>query len=173
MNRRGESIMNSRMRGTAWKLLRRLRRSEGQAMVEFALLSPLVLLLCVGMCVFGLGLKQYMDLCNATAIGAQQLATSGQLSDPCQYVYTTVTDAAPGLTAANLTFTITVNGTAYVTGASGSSVTCSGEASSFQQAQESANENATITVTYPFTASFIGFTKQTYTMSDTVEEVIE
>ncbi len=151
-----------------------LARSEGQALVEFALLSPLVLLLIFGMCIFGLMLSQYLTLSNAVSIGAQQLATyrNGLSStDACAVVYNAVTNAAPNLTAANLTFTITVNGTKFVNGVSGASnVSCSGEASTYNSDE---NDPVSVTVTYPFTASFIGFTSQSYTMSATVEEVLE
>lgn len=151
-----------------------LGRSEGQALVEFALLSPLVLLLVLGMCIFGLMLNQYLVLSNAASIGAQQLATyrNGLSStDACAVVYNAVTNAAPSLTPANLTFTITVNGTHFVSGASGASnVTCSNEASTYNNDE---NDPVSVTLTYPFTASFIGFTKQSYTMSATVEEVLE
>jgi Flp pilus assembly protein TadG len=151
-----------------------LARSDGQAMVEFALLSPLVLLLVFGMCIFGLMLNQYLMLSNAVSVGAQQLATyrNGLSStDACAVVYNAVTNAAPNLTAANLKFTITVNGTNFVSGASGaSSVTCSSEASTYNADE---NDPVSVTVTYPFTASFVGFSSHSYTMSATVEEVLE
>ncbi|MGB6131220.1 MAG: TadE/TadG family type IV pilus assembly protein [Acidobacteriaceae bacterium] len=149
-------------------------RSEGQALVEFALLSPLVLVLVLGMCVFGLMLNQYLILSNAVTIGAQQLATSrngSSSTDACAIVYNAVTNAAPSLTAANLSFTIAVNGSNFVSGASGSSnVTCGSDASTYNADQ---NDPVSLTVTYPFTASFIGFTRKSYTMSATVEEVLE
>lgn len=161
-----------RVLATIAALRRNLVRSDGQALVEFALLSPLALLIVLGMCVFGVMLNQYLVLTNAVAIGAQQLAISRQeTADPCATVYTAVTNAAPNLTAANLKFTIAVNGTSYVSGASGSTnVSCSSQVSTFNASQD---DNVSVTVTYPFTASFIGFTKQSYTMSATVEEVLE
>jgi len=153
-------------------LRRKLARTEGQALLEMALVSPAVLLLSLGICIFGLMLNQYLVLSNAATIGAQQMAISRyEVTDPCASVYTAVTNAAPNLTAGNLGFTIAVNGTNYVSGLSGSkNVTCTSELSTYNNAQ---NQYVTVTVTYPFSAGFIGFTNHSYTMQAAVGGVIQ
>jgi Flp pilus assembly protein TadG len=161
------NIIAGRFRARSRELAR--GESSGQALVEFALISPLVLMLGLGIAIFGIGLNQDLVLTNATQIAAQQLAISrGQTTNPCATVESNFVNAAPNLTAANLTFTLTVNGatTGPTTGAS--NFTCSGDASDMV---EGANES--VTVSYPFTASFIQFGTKSYTLSSTVQEVIE
>ncbi len=172
---RNHSRPRRRILAGAVALCRKLSRNEGQALLEFALLSPLALLLVLGGIVFGVGLNDYLVLNNATALGAQQLAISRkEATDPCAAVYTAVTNAAPNLTAANLTFTISVGGTKYVNGVKGSAnVTCSGTTDLTAYDNNEQGQNVSVTVTYPFTASFIGFSSQSYTMSATVGGVLQ
>jgi len=171
------SIARSRRRIFAGcvALCRKLAGSEGQALLEFALLSPLALLVVLGGIVFGVGLNDYLVLNNATALGAQQLAISRkEATDPCAAVYTAVTNAAPNLAAANLTFTIAVGGTNYVSGVSGSkNVTCSGTTDLTAYDNNEQGQDVSVTVTYPFTAGFIGFSSHSYTMSATVGGVLQ
>lgn len=62
----------------------RLRREdEGAAMVEFALVLPLLLLLVTGMLQFGLVFNKYITLTDAVRSGARQLSLGRGLSDPC------------------------------------------------------------------------------------------
>jgi hypothetical protein len=51
----------------------RLReREEGQALVEFALIAPLVLLIVTGILSFGLGLSYWFDMNRTANVGARQ-----------------------------------------------------------------------------------------------------
>lgn len=147
--------------------------SSGQALVEFAIVSPLILMLGVGICVFGIGLNQDLVLTNATELGSQQLAISrGQTTDPCLTLNNAVVSAAPNLTPASMTFSLTLNGVSSgsFNGQSASSGTaiCASMASDMVE-----GTNETVTITYPFTASFINFGSKSYTLSSTVQEVIE
>lgn len=147
--------------------------SSGQALVEFALVSPLILMLGLGICIFGIGLNQDLVLTNSTELGAQQLAISrGQTTDPCLTLNNAVVTAAPNLTPASLNFSLTLNGVAATPfagqSASSGAAICPSMASDMV---EGANES--VTVTYPFTVSFIKFGTQSYTLSSTVQEVIE
>lgn len=147
--------------------------TAGQALIEFALVSPLILMLAVGMAVFGIGLNEDLVLTNATELASQQLAVSrGQTTDPCLTVNNALVNAAPSLTPSKLTITVTIG--------SASSGALSGQASSSGAAMcasmtsdmvEGANE--TVTVTYPYTASFINFGTKSYTLTASLEEVIE
>jgi Flp pilus assembly protein TadG len=57
----------------AWKRRVRLRgREEGQALVEFALIAPLLLMLVFGIIYFGIGLNTWLDLNRVANQGARQ-----------------------------------------------------------------------------------------------------
>ncbi len=146
--------------------------SCGQALVEFALIAPLILMIAVGMAVFGIGLNEQLVLTNATELGAQQLAISrGQTTDPCLTLNDAVVNASADLTPASMTFTLSLNGVpsgSFSGQAAGGAAIC---ASMKSDMVEGANE--TITVTYPFTASFINFGTKSYTLTANVQEVIE
>ena len=144
--------------------------SSGQALVEFALISPLILMIGLGLCIFGVGLNEDLTVTNGTQVAAQQLSVSrGQTSDPCKTVEQAFVNASPNLNSASVTFTLTLDGQTAVGPIKGASnFTCTSDA---QYMIENANE--TVTVSYPFTASFINWGTQSYTLSSTVEEVVE
>lgn len=146
--------------------------SSGQALIEFALISPLILMLAVGIAVFGIGLNEDLVLTNATEVAAQYLAISrGQTNDPCLTLNDATVNAAADLTPANLTFTLSLNGVSsgsFSGQAAGGAAIC---ASMKSDMVEGANE--TVTVTYPYTASFINFGTKSYTLTASVQEVIE
>ncbi len=48
-----------------------LRRDRGQSLVEFSLLLPVLLILVLGVIDFGMGLRSYISLTNATREGAR------------------------------------------------------------------------------------------------------
>jgi Flp pilus assembly protein TadG len=85
------------------------RRSRGQAVVEFALILPLFLLLLAGMVDFGMALYDYMAIVNAARDGARVGASAcGTATPPCSSKI--VSHAAPSgglLSAANLTIACT------------------------------------------------------------------
>ena len=63
------------------RFVRRDRRKRGQALVEFALVVPLFLLLLAGMIDFGLGLNASIAVSNAAREGARLGAVSAVSSD--------------------------------------------------------------------------------------------
>jgi Flp pilus assembly protein TadG len=147
--------------------------SSGQALIEFALIAPLILMLAVGMAVFGIGLNENLVLNNATEVGAQQLSVSrGQTSDPCLTLNNAVVNAAPGLAPAKLTFTLSLNGVSSGS-FSGQSSTSNAAICPTLTSDMVENQNETVTVTYPFTASFINWGTKSYTLTASVQEVIE
>jgi Flp pilus assembly protein TadG len=86
---------------------RRIRRGqEGQAMVEFALVIPLLLLLIFGIVQFGILFNNYLTLTDAVRAGARQAAVSRTLPDPVGVTKTRVERSAAGLTASNLVITV-------------------------------------------------------------------
>lgn len=116
-----------------------LRDEGGQALIEFALTLPILLLVVFGLCTFGIAFSNYLMLEDATNVGARQLAISrSQTNDPCLTTSSSVFAAAPNLTQANLAFTYVVNGSTY------SGTSCTAAASKMVQ-----GATAKITVTYP------------------------
>ena len=124
-----------------------LSRGEdfGGALVEFAFTLPPLLMVAVGIWVFGFAMNNYMVLTNATTVAARQLSISrGQTLDPCATAVKVLTSAAPTLTASKLTYSYVFNGTSY----SGSSCS-SGSYSTGAPANLVQGQMAQITVTYP------------------------
>jgi Flp pilus assembly protein TadG len=105
---------------------------RGAALVEFALIVPIFFVLVFGMCSFGFMLAHYLELTEAVNIGGEQLAIArGNTLDPCALAFTAVTNVSPYLNSSTMTFTLTLNGTAYGPYTGGSSkVTCSSTSTS-------------------------------------------
>jgi Flp pilus assembly protein TadG len=125
---------------------------SGQAMVEMALVLPVLLLVVTGILTFGLAFNNYVLLTEATSIGARTIAISrGATTDPCATASSAVIAAAPLLTPANLSFTFVLNGATYsgTSCSSGSSTT--GAAANLVQ-----GANAIVTVTYPCSLAVYG-----------------
>lgn len=127
-------------------------RENGQALLEFALCLPLLLLVLTGICTFGVFLNHYLVLTNAATIGAQQLAVSrGQTTDPCQLTSSAVLAASPLLTAANLSYIFVLNGVTYTGTSCSSSSTTTGAAGNLVQGAA-----ASVTVSYPCSLAVYG-----------------
>lgn len=87
----------------------RLNESRGQSLVEFALALPILLLLVFGIIDFGLGLKSYISLTNATREAARFAAVGNPQGSPADCngstpttVYGRLCYTADGLNLANL-----------------------------------------------------------------------
>ena len=86
---------------------------RGQAVIEFTLVVPVLLLIMTGLVSFGFALRNFLVLTNAVNAGAQLLAISrGQTTDPCATAYSAIKNAAPSL-ASGLTLNFVINGTTY------------------------------------------------------------
>jgi Flp pilus assembly protein TadG len=133
--------------------LRSLSVTErGQAMVEMALVLPILLLVITGILTFGLAFNNYVLLTEATNIGARTLAISrGATTDPCATASSAVIAAAPLLSSANLSFTFVLNGTTYTGVSCNSGSTTTGAAANLVQ-----GANVAVTVTYPCSLAVYG-----------------
>jgi len=147
------------------------RGEEGSALVEFAMILPMLLLLTTGVLIFGVAMNNYMQLTNAVSNGARALAISAEITlDPCATAYTAITSAAPALTPSKMTFSYVLNGTTYTgTTCSSSSVT-SGSAGNL-----ASGTSATVTVTYPLNLSVFGkvFSQSNAVLSATSTELVQ
>lgn len=115
-------------------------------MVEMAVCLPVLLLVVMGICVFGLAVSNYISLTAATSSGTRALSVSrGGTSDPCQLLSTAVSSSAPLLKSASLAYSLALTpsgaGTSTYTGTS-----CTGATSNL-----SAGAAAKVTITYPCT----------------------
>jgi len=92
--------------------------SEGGALVETALVVPLMLTLITGMASFGIALNNYLLLSHAAAVGARYLAinqgnfSNGTTTNPCVMAATQIQAAAVGIAASQLSYSITLTPTA-------------------------------------------------------------
>ena len=133
------------------KLRLMLMQDKGQSLVEFALTVPFLLLVVTAIAAFGIAFNNYMVLTEATSVGARQLTVSrGQTTDPCKTFSGAVYAAAPMLKQANLTFTMSLNGSTY------NGTSCSGSPTSGAPANMILGTNAVVTVTYPVSVTVYG-----------------
>ena len=80
-------------------MVMRLRRQDGQAMVEFALILPLFVALVFIVIGFGITLNNYLRVTDVARVAARQ-ASIARFSggDPCTAAITAATSAADNLT---------------------------------------------------------------------------
>jgi Flp pilus assembly protein TadG len=124
-----------------------LRDHSGAQAVEFALIAPLLLMLIMGIIQFSITLNNYIELTEGVRTGARNLAISRAMASATPYSTTVsnISASAGNLTAANITVTISVNGTACTTD--------SGCATALSAA---AGETASVTATYPCNLTVMG-----------------
>jgi Flp pilus assembly protein TadG len=125
---------------------------EGQAMVEVALVLPVLLLVLTGILTFGLAFNNYLLLTEATSVGARTLAISrGETTDPCATAAAAVYAAAPQLVPANLSFAFVLNGVTYTGASCNSGSSTTGAAGNLKQ-----GASAKVTVNYPCSLAVFG-----------------
>jgi Flp pilus assembly protein TadG len=140
-----------RSRAKSWTVARLLRAclrpaEEGGALVEMALVLPILAMMVLGLMSVATMFMNYLELTQATGAGAQYLAeirTSS--SNPCQDTYNAIIAAAPNLTATSISLSWNFNGTT-TTGD-----TCAGYEKYLIQ-----GEPAAVTATYPCNLNFYG-----------------
>jgi hypothetical protein len=70
-----------------------LKSERGQAMVEFAIVLPLLMVLVLGIIQFGITFKNYISLVDAVRAGARTAAVSRQEPAPGSKALAQITDA--------------------------------------------------------------------------------
>lgn len=144
---------------------------QGSALVEFALLLPMLLLLTTGILVFGVAMNNYMQLNNAVSVGARTLAVNGGMTlDPCVTASTAVINAAPNLNPSLLSFSYSLNGNAYSGTSCSSSSLTTGAAANL-----ASGTTGTVTVTYPLNLSVFGnqYSTNGAVLSATASELVQ
>jgi Flp pilus assembly protein TadG len=167
------AALRARLRSPRRRMRAFLRAGDsGNALVEFALILPVLLLLTTGVLIFGVAMNNYIQLTNAVSVGARTLvANAGVTTNPCQMGATAIENAAPALTAANMTFSFVFNGVAYNNKSTCSSAsTLTGAAGNL-----TSGTSLTVTATYPLNLSVYGkvFNLQNAVLSATSTEFVQ
>lgn len=151
------------------------RGDEGQSLVEFGLVAPVLLVVLTGIFSFGIILTQYEVLTDSVSAGARAFALSRlqstpalAASDPCAYAISVLEASAPNLTASSLTFSISYTNNQGSSPATTSYTTsCTGLAGNMN-----ANDQVQITASYPVTPMVFKWATHSLTMSSTAVEQV-
>lgn len=143
---------------------------EGSALVEMAVVLPVMMLMITGVCSMGVILNNYLVLTNAVQTGAMQLAISAGESgiDPCNLAATSIVAAAPTLKAANITYTFSLNGTPAGPFTGTAASTCSSDSSDLV-----AGTTVTVTAQYPQQMLIFGWKPTTLNLTATTAELAQ
>ncbi len=136
-------------------------REQGSAMVETALVLPVICLLMTGIFSFSIALYQKLELAHGVASGARFLSTDKADTDPCSAAVSKIYASAPTLAQASITTTFVLDGTTY------SGKTCSGTTHLVS------GKNAQITATYPCSLTAYGKSFGTCTIAESITEVVQ
>ncbi|MGH9895513.1 MAG: TadE/TadG family type IV pilus assembly protein [bacterium] len=126
-----------------------MRREQGQALTEFALILPLLVVLLFGIIQFGIAFNNYVTLTDAVRAGARQGAVGRHIGGPAAAgaVEDRVREAASGLNQDELAVTVS---------------------SPFTQGSD-----VTVTATYPYTISLFGLPVWDGDLTSTTTERVE
>jgi Flp pilus assembly protein TadG len=119
------------------------RLIDDTAAVEFALISPVLLAMLLGMFSFGVAMKDYMVLTSAAGQGALTFALSRGTVAPYTKTRAAILAAAPTLTAASISITVKID-----------NVVCASDAAC--STAQVAGKSAAVTAAYPCTLSVMG-----------------
>jgi Flp pilus assembly protein TadG len=112
---------------------RRTRRSRGQAMVEFTLILPMLLLLILGIYQFGQAYADYIQVTNAARDGGRKALVSRTDASGVADVIATAKNATWWLDKNQMSVSVSP-GQPWTTG-----------------------QNVTVTVTYPYSINLLGY----------------
>jgi Flp pilus assembly protein TadG len=132
------------------------KREEGQAMVEFAIILPLLLVLVFGIIQFAITFNNYLALTDAVRAGTRQAAVSRIATDPAGIAEARVRSAAAGsLKDADLDVTVTPYDP------------LSG------QAKFAPGGDVTVKATYPYSINLLGFVVMSGRLTSQTTERVE
>ena len=131
------------------RLAAKLRKEDGQSIVEFAFVLPILLGLLLGIVQFGIAFNNYITLTDATRVGARKAAVSRLLGDSGAAARDATIAAAPNL---NLT-------AAQVTVTAANWTTPGGDVS--------------VTATYPYSLNILGWVVKSGNLTSTTHERLE
>jgi Flp pilus assembly protein TadG len=139
-----------------------LRDTAGDALLEFAFVLPLMLMTLTGIFAFAMAYNNDIMLTQAVGSGGQYLQLiRTSTTDPCNDTMTALKNAAPNLSASNISLTVTINGT---------TPTQTGNSCSGSQSLLSAGVPVTVKATYPCKLPTYGITFPSCNLSAQVTE---
>jgi Flp pilus assembly protein TadG len=83
------------------RILKRIRQEEGQGMVEFAMVLPILMAVMLGIVQFGIIFNNYETLTDASRVAARRAATSRFVGDNGASAVTAAKNAASNLNLTN------------------------------------------------------------------------
>jgi Flp pilus assembly protein TadG len=124
-----------------------LKNERGQTMVELALVLPILVVLILGIAQFGVAFNNYVTLTDAARAGARKGAVSRDSGNPSGVCENAVRNAKGSLNNANL------------------GVSCS--------SSWTAGSDVTVTATYPYSISLLGWVVVSGSLTSTMQERVE
>lgn len=121
---------------------------RGQAMVEFALVLPVLLLILFGIIQFGIAYNHYLTVTDAARVGARKAAVSRMSPDPVGSAVQAARDSAKDLDQSQLGVSVTAG-------------------------SWSPGADVAVHVTYPYAINILGIVVKSGTLSSTTTERIE
>jgi Flp pilus assembly protein TadG len=127
----------------------RLRSEDGQGVVEFAFVLPILLALVLGIVQFGIAFNNYLTLTDATRVGARKAAVSRFLGDSGAAARTATFASAAGLDPNRLL--VNVSSTSWTT----------------------PGADVTVSATYPYSIDILGWVVRAGNLSSSTHERLE
>lgn len=152
----------------------RSRRERGQALIEFALVLPVLMLLVLGIIKGGALYNNYLQLTDAVRIGDRQLAIERGQTSPCGDAANEAISAVGSLTPSSISISMTENPEATGDPARATYTTAGPPtgtgACPFTLVSGSA---ATVTATYPCDLGLLGINFTPCTLSASATQRVE
>jgi Flp pilus assembly protein TadG len=142
-------------------LLRSALVEQGSALVETAVVVPVLCILMTGIFSFSIALHQKLELAHAVSTGSRAIAVDKSDPDPCASTASKMYASAPTLTQSKFTMSFVLNGTTY------SGKTCNGTTNLIS------GKTAQITATYPCSLTIYGRNLGSCTLSESITEVVQ
>jgi Flp pilus assembly protein TadG len=125
---------------------RRFRREDGQTLVEFAVVAPLLIILLFGIVQFGLVFHQYLGLTDAVRAGARQAVIAHDVASATAAVQ----NATGDLDQSKLSVVVTPSSSDWASGT-----------------------DVTVTATYPYSIDILGVVVKSGRFTSTMTERVE
>lgn len=129
----------------------RLRRENGQAAAEMALVLPILCALLLGIAQFGIAFNNYVTLTDATRAGARKAAVARFTGDQGASATQAIKDDSPGLDQTQLNASCTADNNDWTT----------------------AGNNVTCTASYPYSINILGWVVKSGNLTSTQQERLE
>ncbi len=126
-----------------------MRREDGQAITEFALILPVLVALLLGIIQFGIVFNNYLTITDAARAGARKAAVSRFLGDNGAAAKTTAQNSAQQLNQTDLKVSVTSSN------------------------WDVPGSDVNVTVTYPYSINILGWTVKAGDLTSTTKERLE